>query len=189
VSPTRLLSTPAQTVGPFLSIGMTWVEGELVVPQDAPGSFWIRGRLLDGAGDPVSDGVVETWQADPYGEFSHRAPLGSGGPTTGGFGRSLTRPDGQYAIHTLKPGRVGDGSGALQAPHLDASVFARGLLHRVILRIYFGDEPGANAQDPVLATLADDQARSTLIARPDDAGGYLLDIWLQGDHETVFFAV
>lgn len=169
---TRLLSTPSQTVGPFLSIGMTWPEGDRVVPENTPGAFWIRGRVLDGAGEPVPDGVIETWQVNPY-----------------GFGRSLTGREGQYAIYTVKPGRVGDGSGEFQAPHLDVSVFARGLLHRVVMRIYFADEWQTNAEDPVLVALPDDEARSTLIAQPDDAGGFALDICLQGDHETVFFAV
>ncbi len=185
-----LLSTPAQTVGPYLSIGMTWEHGEYVVPDRSAGSFWIRGRLLDGAEESVPDGLVETWQADQDGEFGHAAPnVPAAGDGFRGFGRSLTGPDGAYAIHTVKPGRVGDNEGRMQAPHLDVSVFARGLLHRVVMRLYFGDETAANAQDPVLASLPDEAARSTLIARPHVAGGYILDIRLQGVHETVFFAV
>ncbi len=183
-------TTPSQTVGPFLSIGMTWEHGPFVVPDATPGSFWIRGRLFDGAGDPVPDGVIETWQADPAGGFAHAAPpLGSAERGFGGFGRSLTSPDGSYGILTVKPGRVHDGHDGWQAPHLDVSVFARGLLHRVVTRIYFGDESQANTQDPVLRALPDDRTRATLIAQPDLAGGYTLDISLQGDHETVFFAV
>lgn len=185
-----LLSTPAQTVGPYLSIGMTWERGQYVVPEGSAGSFWIRGRLLDGAGDPVPDGLIETWQADQDGEFGHAAARGQPyGEGFRGFGRSLTGPDGGYAIHTVKPGQVSDGDGAKQAPHLDVSVFARGLLHRVVMRLYFGDETTANAQDPVLASLPDEAARSTLIALPDADGAYTLDIRLQGDNETVFFAV
>lgn len=186
----RLSSTPSQTVGPFLSIGMTWKHGPYVVPDATPGSFWIRGRLLDGAGDPVPDGVIETWQADPDGRFAHAGPpLGSADQGFGGFGRSLTGPDGAYRVLTVKPGSVDDGEQCLQAPHLDVSVFARGLLHRVVTRLYFGDESQANAQDPVLCSLPDDEARATLIAHPEVAGGYTFDIRLQGDNETVFFAV
>lgn len=185
-----LLSTPSQTVGPFLSIGMTWQDGEHVVSEGTPGSFWIRGRLLDGAGEAVSDGVIETWQADPYGQFAHAVtPLGSATHGFSGFGRSLTGPGGRYGVLTVKPGRVDDGVGGVQAPHLDVSVFARGLLHRVVMRIYFADEIDANAADPVLSALPDDRARSTLIAVPDRAGDYALDVRLQGDRETVFFAV
>ncbi len=183
-------TTPSQTVGPFLAIGMTWEHGPYVVPDSTPGSLWIRGRLLDGAGDPVPDGVIETWQADPAGGFAHAAPtLGSAEQGFQGFGRSLTSSDGAYGILTVKPGRVHDGDNGWQAPHLDVSVFARGLLHRVVTRIYFGDEPRANAEDPVLCALPDDAARTTLIAQYDLAGGYTLDISLQGNHETVFFAV
>lgn len=190
---TGLGSTPSQTVGPFLSIGMTWEGGEYVVPDGAPDAFWIHGRLLDGAGDAVPDGVIETWQADRYGAFGHAlTPLGSVVENVegfGGFGRSLTDPDGQYGVHTVKPGRVDDGHGGFQAPHLDVSVLARGLLHRVITRIYFADEVEGNAADPVLSALPDDHARSTLIAQLDGHGGYALDIWLQGVAETVFFTV
>ncbi|MGI8623187.1 MAG: protocatechuate 3,4-dioxygenase subunit alpha [Solirubrobacteraceae bacterium] len=190
MTPTSLPSTPAQTVGPFLSIGMTWERGEYVVPEKTPGAFWIRGRLLDGADDPVPDGLIETWQADRDGGFAHaRRQSGSGGEGFRGFGRSLTAPDGGYAIHTRKPGQVSDGEGGMQAPHLDVSVFARGLLHRVVMRFYFGDEREANDRDAVLASLSDEAGRSTLIAGPDGAGGYTLDIRLQGAHETVFFTV
>ncbi len=190
---TTLLSTPSQTVGPFLSIGLNWDRAEYVVPEGTPGSFWIRGRLLDGAGEPVPDGLIETWQADPYGNFGHSVPpvrpAGGGGSGFGGFGRAMTGPDGKYGLLTVKPGRVTDAAGGWQAPHLDVSVFARGLLHRVVLRIYFADEAEANSADPVLCSLPDDAARATLVARPNGDGGYILDIRLQGDRETVFFAV
>ncbi|MDQ3717371.1 MAG: protocatechuate 3,4-dioxygenase subunit alpha [Actinomycetota bacterium] len=190
---TGLASTPSQTVGPFLSIGMTWEGGEYVVPDGVPDSFWIHGRLLDGAGDGVPDGVIETWQADPSGAFGQAlSPLGSAVENVeawGGFGRSMTGSDGQYRVHTLKPGPVDDGQGGFQAPHLDVSVLARGLLNRVITRIYFVDEVEANAADPVLSTLPDEHARATLIAQPDGNGGYALDIRLQGAAETVFFTV
>ena len=91
-------------------------------------------------------------------------------------------------MFTLKPGRVPDGEGGLQAPHIDVSLFARGILDRVVARIYFADEAEANAEDVVLRSLPDDDARRTLIATPSD-DGYRLDFYLQGDRETVFFAV
>jgi protocatechuate 3,4-dioxygenase alpha subunit len=182
--------TPSQTVGPFLSIGLTWPDGSSVVPAGTPGAVRLHGRLLDGAGQPVPDGMVETWQADPDGRFDHPDdPRGASAcPGFRGFGRSQTVEGGEYAICTLKPGRLPDGDGGLQAPHIDVSVFARGLLDRVVTRIYFADEAAANAEDAVLTSLPDDAARRTLIAtRADD--GYRLDIHLQGDRETVFFAV
>jgi protocatechuate 3,4-dioxygenase, alpha subunit len=186
----RLHTTPSATVGPYLSIGLTWQDGVDAVEPGTPGAIWLRGTVYDGNGDPVTDAMVETWQADPDGRFDHPDdPRGaSAHPGFRGFGRAQTVNGGAYAIRTLKPGRVPDGEGGLQAPHVDVSVFARGLLDRVVTRIYFGDEPEANAEDAVLASLPDDAARQTLIARPTD-DGYRLDIHLQGEHETVFFAV
>jgi protocatechuate 3,4-dioxygenase alpha subunit len=182
-------TTPSATVGPYLAIGLTWEDGPLVVDPGTPGAIWLRGAVLDGNGDRVPDAMVETWQADPEGRFDHpddpRGPARF--PGFRGFGRSQTVDGGEYAICTLKPGRVPDGDGGLQAPHVDVSVFARGLLDRVVTRIYFADEAEANAEDPVLRSVPEDR-RPTLVARPSD-DGYRLDIRLQGDGETVFFAL
>jgi protocatechuate 3,4-dioxygenase alpha subunit len=184
-----LHTTPSATVGPYLSIGLTWDDGPYVVAPGTPGAIWLRGTVFDGNGDVIPDAMIETWQADPDGRFDHPDdPRGAHArPGFRGFGRSHTT-DGQYAVCTLKPGRVPDGEGGLQAPHVDVSVFARGILDRVVTRIYFADEAEANAEDAVLRSLPDDAARSTLIAVPTD-DGYRLDIRLQGDRETVFFAV
>lgn len=180
-------STPSQTVGPFLSIGMRLPDGPFVVPEGTPGAVWLRGRVTDGNGELVPDALIETWQADPDGRFDH--PDDPRGAVRGfrGFGRSETL-DGEYAVLTRKPGRVPDGDGGWQAPHVDVTVFARGLLVHLVTRIYFADEAEANAADPVLASLPDDAARSTLVAVPT-ADGYRLDIVLQGERETVFFAL
>jgi protocatechuate 3,4-dioxygenase, alpha subunit len=133
--------------------------------------------------------MVETWQADPDGGFpSPEDPRGAASyPGFRGYARSATI-SGEYSVFTLKPGRVPDGEGGLQAPHIDVSLFARGILDRVVARIYFADETEANAEDVVLRSLPDDEARRTLIATPSD-DGYRLDFYLQGDRETVFFAV
>jgi protocatechuate 3,4-dioxygenase alpha subunit len=193
--PVTLATTPSATVGPYLAIGLTWADGPYAVAEGTPGAVWLRGRVFDGNGDLVPDAMVETWQADPDGGFDHPdAPPGQRFPGFRGFGRSHTvEPAGEYGILTLKPGRVPDGGGGRQAPHVDVSVFARGLLDRVVTRIYFADEEAANAEDAVLRSLPDDAARQTLIARPT-ADGYALDIHLQdcADQdmvETVFFAV
>jgi len=172
-----MTETPSQTVGPYLSIGLTWEDGPYVVAADAPGGFWIRGEVRDGAGALVPDALVETWQADPDGQF---------GAAFRGFGRCPTDDDGRYAIRTRKPGVVLSADGAPQAPHLDVSVFARGLLHRVVTRIYFADEP-ANATDPVLSSVPEDRRPTLIATRADD--GYRFDIHLQGNDETVFFRV
>jgi protocatechuate 3,4-dioxygenase alpha subunit len=183
-------TTPSATVGPYLAIGLAWDDGAYAVAEGTPGALWLRGTVFDGNGDPVPDAMVETWQADPDGHFDHPDdPRGrSTYPGFRGFGRAQTVDGGEYAVLTLKPGRVPDGEGGLQAPHVDVSVFARGLLDRVVTRIYFADEAEANAEDAVLRTLPDDASRQTLLAQPS-ADGYRLDIRLQGDAETVFFAV
>ncbi|MDP9408831.1 MAG: protocatechuate 3,4-dioxygenase subunit alpha [Actinomycetota bacterium] len=182
--------TPSQTVGPFLAIALRWPDGPYAVPEGTPGAVWLRGRVLDGDGTAVPDALVETWQADLEGRFDHpddprgrrRAAL----PGFRGFGRSETLGD-EYAVLTVKPGRVPDGEGGLQAPHVDVSVFARGLLDRLVTRLYFADEEQANAEDPVLRSLPAERRR-TLLAQPSE-DGYRLDLRLQGDGETVFFRV
>jgi protocatechuate 3,4-dioxygenase alpha subunit len=181
-------TTPSQTVGPFFAIALPWPDGPWVVPEGTEGAIWLRGRVLDGAGDPVPDAVVETWQADPEGRFDHPDdPRGAVGGFRG-FGRSPTDADGEWAILTLKPGPVPGPDGAPQAPHIAVTVLARGLLNRVVTRIYFADEAAANAADPILAALADDPARATLLAQPS-ADGYRFDVHLQGPDETLFFTV
>jgi protocatechuate 3,4-dioxygenase alpha subunit len=188
--PLRWGPTPSATVGPFLAIGLSWPDGPWAAAEGIDGGIWLRGRLFDGAGDPVPDAMVETWQADPDGGFaSPEDPRGASSyPGFRGYARAQTiEPPGEFAVHTVKPGRVPDGEGGLQAPHIDVSVFARGLLDRVVTRIYFADEPDANAEDAVLRDLSGEQRR-TLVAEPT-GDGYRLDIHLQGDHETVFFAV
>jgi protocatechuate 3,4-dioxygenase alpha subunit len=177
--------TPGQTVGPFLSLGLSWPDGPWVVGPATPGAIRISGRILDGRDHPVGDGLIETWQADPHGRFPQP---GDGVVAFRGFGRCLTDAQGAWEILTLKPAPLPAADGATEAPHLDVSVFARGLLHRLVTRIYFADEPEANAADPVLSALPDDAARKTLLARPAD-DGYRFDIHLQGPHETVFFVL
>jgi protocatechuate 3,4-dioxygenase alpha subunit len=187
----RLPETPSQTVGPYLHIGLVWPDGPYVVPEGTPGAVWIHGRVFDGAGAVVPDALVESWQADPAGHFDHpddpRGAFPPAVPGFRGFGRSATDADGRYRIRTVKPGALPSPDGAVEAPHLDISVFARGLLHRVVTRLYFPDESAANAADPVLRGI-DATRRSTLLATEDD-DGLRFDIHLQGEHETVFFAV
>jgi protocatechuate 3,4-dioxygenase alpha subunit len=187
--------TPSQTVGPFLAIGLPWADGPQVVPDGTPGAITITGAVLDGAGQPVPDALIETWQAAPDGSFGHPDdPRGGGDPAFRGFGRCPTDAAGRYQITTLRPGPVPGPDATVQAPHLDVSVFARGLMNRVVTRIYLADEEAANAADLVLAAIADPGRRATLIAAAltGDARGeaaFRFDIRLQGEHETVFFDV
>ena len=152
------MTTPGQTVGPFFSHALPWPDGPYVVPAGTPGGFWLRGRVLDGAGEPVPDALVESWQADA---------------DIRGFGRSATDPDGRWALYTVRPNGP--------APHLALIVFARGLLHRLLTRVYLDGD----ATDAVLDAI-DENRRGTLVARRAD-DGYVFDIVLQGEHETVFF--
>jgi len=184
--------TPSQTVGPYLRIGLlrSLIGPNLVDPSD-PRAIRIRGRLLDGAGDGVPDGMVEIWQANTAGRYAHPADARADVPLEDGFrglGRSGTEDDGHFEFVTVKPGAVPWPSGGIQAPHLAVGVFSRGLLKRLNTRIYFPDEAEANASDPVLSALAAEE-RATLIAAPDGDGGLRFDIHLQGDGQTTFFAV
>lgn len=176
--------TPSQTVGPFLSLGLTWDDGPDVVAEGTPGRITISGTVLDGAGEPVTDAIVETWQADPDGRFDHPDdPRGAvSRPGFRGFGRSATDATGRWEVHTLAPGALPG-----QAPHLDVSVFARGLLDRVVTRIYLPDRP-ENATDPLLAAVPAHR-RASLVAQPDGPDRLRFDIHLQGPDETVFLAV
>ncbi|MFE0025334.1 protocatechuate 3,4-dioxygenase subunit alpha [Amycolatopsis sp. NPDC059021] len=180
------LSTPSQTVGPYLSIGLPWPDGPYVVPEGTPGGVWIRGTVFDGAGEPIPDAMIETWQADPEGRFDHPDdPRGAGAQGFRGFGRCPTGTAGDYGIFTVLPGVVPGETGAPQAPHVDVSVFARGLLHRVVTRVYFEDQD--NSGDPVLASVPEDRRHTLIAAKTKD--GYRFDVRLQGDGETVFFAL
>jgi protocatechuate 3,4-dioxygenase alpha subunit len=180
--------TPSQTAGPFLHIGMLWPDGPMVVDEDAPGAIWIGGRIIDGAGELIGDALVETWQADAEGRFA--SPEDPRGAVTDfrGWGRCQTDGQGSWRIRTVKPGPAPAPDGGVQAPHIDLTIHARGLLRQLFTRVYFADEADANSADPVLASLPDDDARRSLLAT-EVKGGYAIDIRLQGDDATVFFEV
>jgi protocatechuate 3,4-dioxygenase alpha subunit len=183
----KLIVTPSQTVGPFFGFALPWPHGNEVVSPDAPGAFTIYGRVIDGAGDGIPDAMIETWQADPEGRFNHPDdPRGAVEPANGfrGFARCGTDVQGNYSIVTQKPGAV-PGPEGMQAPHIDVTILSRGLLQRLVTRIYFPDDEDMFAADPVLSQVADTR---TLIATKT-AAGYRHDFRLQGGNETVFFAV
>lgn len=192
--------TPSQTVGPYFAYCMTGTErygtrdlvGSNLITADTAGErIRISGQLFDGAGKPVSDGLVEIWQADGNGRYAHPAAGEKANSAFAGFGRAGTDGDGGFVFETVKPGAVRGPGGKMQAPHVNAGVLARGLLRRLFTRIYFEGETG-NFADPILALVPADR-RATLIARRDianDAGGvaaYRMDIHIQGEAETVFF--
>jgi len=155
-----LAPTPSQTVGPYYAIGLCRrLEHEL-----APDGITIRGRLLDGEGTPISDGMIELWSA-----------------TAGAWGRSGTQPAGEFTFVAQKPPAAPG-----EAPRFDVIVFARGLLRHQITRLYFPDEEAANAADPVLSALSPNE-RATLVAAAE-GDGLRFDIRMQGESQTVFFA-
>jgi protocatechuate 3,4-dioxygenase, alpha subunit len=194
--------TPSQTIGPFFHYGLTGrnygvseiVTNDLTANVDGADEHKIRivGRLLDGGGTPIDDGLIELWQANPAGRYAHPEDQQDKPLTEGfnGFGRCATAKDGSFSFTTLKPGRVPGRGNTLQAPHICVGVFARGVLKRIITRLYFEDETAANGEDPVLESI-DEARRSTLIAprEESDIPVYHFDINIQGDRETVFFDV
>jgi protocatechuate 3,4-dioxygenase, alpha subunit len=183
-------TTPSQTVGPYFAIGLPWPEGPHAVAEGFDGAITITGTVYDGAGEPVPDHLIEIWQPDPDGRFADMYGHGGASEMPGfrGFARyGVEVGDGTFEILTVKPGRVATPGGTLQAPHIDVTIMARGMLNRCVTRIYFADEEQANAEDPVLAQVPADR-RDTLLAQPQD-GGYRFDIRLQGPGETVFFDI
>lgn len=183
-------ATASQTVGPFFRIGLEPLFTPIVAGLEVPGErVTIRGRVLDGDGQPVPDAVIETWQAGADGRYVDPAAAPTPGAGTGftGFGRAPTDEEGRFTLITIKPGRVASRDGALQAPHLVALIFMRGLLRHLVTRLYFPDGPGLE-DDPALALVPAERC-ATLIARPipEEPGALAWDIHLQGPDETVFF--
>ncbi|XVQ81913.1 protocatechuate 3,4-dioxygenase subunit alpha [Microbispora siamensis] len=160
------MTTPSQTVGPFFGYALPYAGDWELVPEGHPGAVTINGRVLDGAGEPVPDALLELWTGEP----GDRAALGRGGTGISGFGRCGTAPDGSYRFRLTPPSR----------PYAALLVFARGLLKPVRTRVYLADAP-----DPLLDSL-DPARRATLLARPEGQDVYRFDVRLQGEEETVF---
>ena len=181
-------ATPSQTIGPFFHFALLDRDLSELVPPDHPDAVRIKGAVYDGAGDPVPDAMLEVWQADPSGRYDRPADDRVDPPATDftGFGRCGTDADGGYSFTTLKPGPVPGPDGAtLQAPHLVVSIFARGLLKRLVTRIYFPDQGEANASDPVLSSVEDPELRWTLVAA-EEGEELRFDVHLQGERQTAF---
>ena len=163
-------ATPGQTVGPFYGCALPFEGGPDLVPKGHPDAIRLHGVVLDGAGAPVPDALLEIRQADRAGDVPHKAgSLHRDGYTFTGWGRASTNNVGQYSFTTVEPG----------APFIAMTVFARGLMNRLFTRVYL---PGAS--DPFLLSIPPDR-RETLVATKD-ADGLRFDVTLQGDRETVF---
>ncbi len=187
------LQTPSQTVGPFFGLGLGRNAQPMNVLANASTEgerIRIEGVVFDGAQQPVDDALIEIWQANAHGRYRH--PLDSGpaplDPNFLGFGRCPTDAHGGFFFETVKPGAVAADAGRLHAPHVNVTVFARGMLVHAFTRLYFGGD--ALDGDPVLAAV-DPSRRDTLVAeRVLESGGsarYRWHIHLQGPRETVFF--
>jgi protocatechuate 3,4-dioxygenase alpha subunit len=188
--------TPSQTVGPFFHRALVREGGNDLAARGAKGErVVIEGRVLDGERAPVSDAMLEIWQANADGRYDHPEDRQEKlrDPNFHGFGRTATDTEGRFRFATIKPGALPGRGGALQAPHINVIVFARGLLRHLVTRIYFPDEP-LNASDPVLNAVPAGR-RATLVARRAAAGGgsapqvLNFDIVLQGADESVFLDV
>jgi protocatechuate 3,4-dioxygenase, alpha subunit len=205
--------TPWQTVGPFFHYGLPWKGGADLVGQSDLGArpdlfpeahyvlnlsspkgevagerIELTGAVYDADGAPVPDAMIEIWQANSAGRYRSLEDGREDLPLDEGFigwGRSSTSKEGVYRFLTIKPGRVPGPGNALQAPHIAVGVFGRGLLKRLVTRVYFEDE-GSNVEDPIL-DLVPPGRRDTLIARRGSDGAYRFDVHLQGERETVFF--
>lgn len=168
--------TPFQTVGPFLHLGLHASQPQPDA-QAVGGQLRVSGRLLDGQGAGVPDGVLEFWWADSTGQYGGNS----------GFARVFTGPHGEFALGAGMPGRVEGPSGEMQAPHLAVLVLGRGILTRLVTRVYFVGDTSLD-RDPILQLVPRDR-RATLLARFAGERQYEFDIVLQGEHETVFFDV
>jgi protocatechuate 3,4-dioxygenase alpha subunit len=201
--------TPSQTVGPYFAYGLAphsrcdWspdkalydaketVGANLITPDATGTKIRIEGRITDGDGKPINDAMIEIWQADAQGRYSHaRGETPRPNSKFTGFGRSATDKNGEFSFDTIKPGMVPGPGGKPQAPHIVVCIFSRGMLRQVYTRLYFSDEP-ANEADPILA-LVPAERRGTLIAHKQPGSGapvYHFDIRVQGEDETVFFDI
>lgn len=182
----RVPTTTSQTVGPFFQIGFEPLQRVDVGSAETPGErVTVEGRIVDGAGNGVPDACLEIWQADPNGRYPNPETREDGGSDFDGFGRIPTDEQGRFRFTTIKPGAVAGLHDSKQAPHLAVSIFMRGLMKRLVTRMYFPNDPG-HLNDPVLS-LVDAARRQTMVARAAEPPGALCwDVVLQGPNETVF---
>jgi protocatechuate 3,4-dioxygenase alpha subunit len=194
-----LKQTPSQTVGPYFAYGLsapqygyphTGIASDQVADEFVPGEhIRIVGRVIDGAGNPIPDAMIEIWQADSEGRYAHPADGRPSNQRFRGFGRygTGTDPESRFIFTTVKPGKVD----AAQAPHINVVVFMRGMLVHAYTRLYFSDEAEANARDPVLQSVPEDRRHTLIAQREETSAGtvYHFNIHMQGDDETVFFDV
>jgi len=194
-----LMETPSQTAGPYVHIGLALAAAgnpprpeeiwNRMASPEAPGEhILLFGNVYDGNGHLVRGSFLEFWQANHEGvydsEFDSEKPFNS-------FGRTATTFDaGEWTLETIKPGVVNNAAGVPMEPHINVSLFARGINIHLQTRLYFSDEAEANGKCPVINLIEQPQRRETLIAQRCEVNGrtaYRFDIRIQGEGETVFF--
>jgi protocatechuate 3,4-dioxygenase, alpha subunit len=187
-----LLATPSQTVGPFFHIGCSKLTVSDLAGANVPGiRLAVEGRVLDGDGNPVPDAMIEIWQADASGKYA--CPADGQNKQSDlqfrGYGRVATDRNGRFRFTTIAPGSVPGPGNTVQAPHLVVSIFMRGLLNRLVSRMYFPGE-ASNDDDPVLKSV-EPSRRKTLLAWETEGSKDTLqwNVILQGKDETVFFDI
>ncbi|MFT5196197.1 MAG: protocatechuate 3,4-dioxygenase alpha subunit [Cellvibrionaceae bacterium] len=186
-----LKQSASQTIGPFFHIQLAKAGQNNLIKTGTLGKrIHLVGTVYDGDGVMVPDAMIEIWQADGQGIYdSENDPRRDQcDPNFRGYGCSATQT-GEFSFRTVKPGIVPFDKSTNQAPHVLVRVFMRGTLLHAVTRLYFSDEPEANAADPLLNRL-DDAQRPRLIAQREDLEAtptYRFDIKMQGDNATIFF--
>jgi protocatechuate 3,4-dioxygenase beta subunit len=189
------VATPSQTLGPFFSLGLIR-EGDDDLACRSPGGpraegtpIVVGGRVLDEDGKPVRKALIEVWQANCRGKYEHPDDVTQTlpDPNLKAFGRMLTAEDGSYCFRSIKPGAYPNPGyeNWMRPPHIHYSIFAAGVMQRLITQMYFPGEP-LNDIDPILNGIEDLDARASLIARESGKGEYRFDIVLRGKAETAF---
>ena len=192
--------TASQSIGPFFnhilvasSKGRPRFMGRSLLRSGTKGErIRIVGSIVDGNGNPVNPAMVEIWQADADGRYRHQQDARENedhDENFPGFGRTHTDMNGRFSFETVKPGPVQGRNNVPQAPHINVTIFIQGLDTHLFTRLYFADEPEANAIDPVLSSV-EESRRVTLVAKRRETRGvvvYEFKIRMRGDGETVFF--
>ena len=199
----RLIPTASQTVGPFFpahffgpgdhDLGFTSDPAERARGE----RIYIAGKVYEAARVPRWNTIIELWQADAAGCFAHSNDPrhAAADPNFMGWGRRWTDDQGFYDFISIKPGGYLDPlTGVQRAPHINVSIMGSGLMRRLVTTFFFADE-AANASDPVFNAISDPRVRERLLLRravlagsPAGAIGYTIDIVLQGEDETPFWA-
>jgi protocatechuate 3,4-dioxygenase beta subunit len=156
----------------------------------------VSGRVLDDGGRPIPHTLLEIWQANAAGRYSHDndthlAPLDR---NFSGAGRTLTDENGYYQFVTIRPGAYPwrNHHNAWRPAHIHFSLFGPAFATRLITQMYFPGDP-LFTYDPIFHSIPDDSARQRLISKfdlestkPEWALGFRFDIVLRGRESTPF---